>query len=97
MRFEWDEDKNRENVRKHGFDFADAWQVFIGAMLVVFDDRQEYGEDRWIGIGLLGEPVVVVVYTEAEDETVRIVSMRKATSHERKGFEQYLKDQLGPD
>ncbi len=96
MRFEWDAWKNRENIRKHGIDFADVWQLFTGPMLVALDDREDYGEDRWIGIGMLRGQVVVIVFTETNEETTRIISARKALSHERRRYEQVLKDQLGP-
>ena len=96
MRFEWDDAKNRENIRKHGIDFADASDVFAGPMLVGLDDRADYGEDRWIGLGLLRSRVVVVAYTEPAEGVVRIISMRKALSHERTRYEQALRDRLGP-
>ena len=63
-------------------------------MLVFYDDRQDYGEDRLVAIGLLDGRVVVVVYTEPDQETIRIISLRKALSHERKRYEQYLKNRL---
>ena len=94
MNFEWDERKNEINFAKHGFDFIDAPRVFNLPMLVALDEREDYGEDRWIGIGLLDGRVVVVVYTEPDDETTRIISLRKALSHERKRYEQYLKNRL---
>lgn len=97
MRFEWDERKNQSNLVKHGFDFADAVRIFNSPMLVEFDDRENYGEDRWIGIGILNERVVVVVYTELDEETVRIISLRKALTHERRRYEQYLQNRLGQD
>jgi hypothetical protein len=46
MKFEWDERKNRENMKKHGIDFADAIEVFRHPMLTGLDDREDYGEDR---------------------------------------------------
>lgn len=52
MPFEWDERRNRNNIRKHGLNFADAESVFDAPMLVDLDVRLEYGEDRWIGLGL---------------------------------------------
>lgn len=64
-------------------------------MIVEFDEREDYGEDRCIGIGLLNGRVVVIVYTESDEETVRIISLRKALSHERKRHEQYLQNRLG--
>ncbi len=88
MDFEWDEQKNRSNVSKHGFDFADAWEVFEGPMLIDFDDRSEYGEDCWTGIGLLRTWVVVVVFTEPDEQTIRIIPLRKALTHERKAYAQ---------
>ena len=53
MRYEWDERKRKVNLRKHGFDFLDAPPVFRGATLTVADDRQDYGEERFITFGLL--------------------------------------------
>lgn len=94
MNFEWDERKNEINFAKHGFDFAESPQIFNLPMLVALDEREDYGEDRWIGIGLLNGRVVVVVYTELDDETTRIISLRKALSHERKRYEQYLRNRL---
>jgi uncharacterized protein len=64
-------------------------------MLTALDDRADYGEERWIGIGLLDGRVVVVVYTEPEHDCVRVISMRKALSHERRDYEAYLQDRLG--
>jgi uncharacterized protein len=46
MIFEWDEQKNQANIRKHKLDFEDAWQIFEAPMLVALDDREEYGEER---------------------------------------------------
>ncbi len=95
MQFEWDERKNQSNIIKHGFDFADASRIFNLPMLINLDEREDYGEDRYIGIGLLDGRIVVVVYTEPDEKKVRIVSLRKALSHERKRYEQYLKNRLG--
>lgn len=95
MKFEWDERKNQSNLAKHGFDFADAFRIFNLPMVVEFDEREDYGEDRRISIGLLNGRVVVIVYTEPDEETVRIISLRKALSHERRRYEQYLKNRLG--
>ncbi|WGV25436.1 BrnT family toxin [Halotia branconii] len=64
-------------------------------MLINLDEQEDYGEDRYIGIGLLDGRIVVVVYTEPDEEKVRLVSLRKALSYERKRYEQYLKNRLG--
>lgn len=95
MRFEWDEQKRKANIRKHGFDFKDAPKVFHLPMLVALDDREDYSEDRYVGIGILNTRVVIVVYTERADDTIRIISMMKATTNERTRYEQLLRNQLG--
>lgn len=89
MRFVWDQRKNKENIRKHGIDFRDVIDMFHHPMLIRLDARQDYGEDRWIGVGLLKHIVAVVVYAEwVDEETIRIISARKATSYEK---DQYYK------
>jgi uncharacterized protein len=95
MNFEWDERKNEINVSKHGFDFVDAHRVFDLPMVIELDERYDYGDERSIGTGMLDGRVVVIVYTEPTAETIRIISLRKALSHERKRYEQYLKNRLG--
>ena len=94
MRFEWDEEKNEENVRKHGLTFSDAEAIFASPMLVDTDRRKDYGEDRFIGIGFLKNFIVTVAYTEQAD-VIRVFSLRKALKHERERFEDSLKEQLG--
>jgi uncharacterized DUF497 family protein len=95
MRFEWDQQKNQTNIAKHELDFADAPQVFRLPLRIALDERQDYGEERWIGLGMLDGRVVVVVFTEPDNETIRILSLRKALPYERKRYEQYLKYELG--
>lgn len=95
MNFEWSEDKNQENIRKHGLDLADAWEIFEGPMRTALDTKADYGEDRWSGIGFLANRIVVVVFTERGADTIRIISLRKALKHERKKFEEALRDRLG--
>lgn len=95
MRFEWDAEKNRANITKHGLDFADAGEIFAAPMLIALDERGDYGEDRWMALGLLKSWVVVVVYTERGEDAILIISLRKALTHERLRYEQALRDQLG--
>lgn len=95
MKFEWDDSKNEQNIRKHGFDFADAEQVITGPLpfLVRLDGRKDYGEDRWQGTGMLdGVVVVVIIFTEPRSNLVRIISMRKATKNERREYEKRIKN-----
>jgi len=95
MNFEWDENKNEANIAKHGLDFVDAPRIFNLPLRISLDEREDYGEDRWIGLGMLDGRVVVVIYTEPDAQTIRIISLRKALPNERKRYEQYLKDELG--
>ena len=82
MQFEWDPEKSRANIRKHGLSFQDAPAVFAGATITFPDDRFDYGEDRFITLGMLAGRVVVVAHTE-RGERVRVISLRKATKHEQ--------------
>ncbi len=90
MNFEWDEQKNQSNFLKHGLSFVDAWEMFKTPMLVELDDREDYGEERWIGIGRIQTRTVVIVYTELDEETIRVISLRKALKHERQDYEEYI-------
>jgi len=96
MEFTWDDKKNQLNIKKHGFDFADASQVFDNVIISSLDDNQDYGEDRWIGIGILQNGVVVVVvFTEEDGDIIRVISMRKANKYEKAKYEKEIKDKLG--
>ena len=92
MRFECDEAKNRINIRKHGIDFADVEAVFERPMLTAPDLRKEYGEERWIGVGMLKTIVAVIVFVEIDEATIRIISARKATNYERQNYEKEIAD-----
>ena len=82
MRFIWDESKRQANLNKHGVDFTDAERVFAGPTFTFEDDREDYGEQRWVTLGLLGVQVVVIVHTETEEE-IRVISMREADNNEQ--------------
>jgi uncharacterized protein len=95
MTFVWDEKKNRDNIRKHSIDFRDVTALFNHPMLVRLDTRHDYGEDRWVAVGLLESTVAVVVLVEWEDEeTIRIISARKATAYERDQYYKRIPDEL---
>ena len=82
MQLVWDEAKRGANLSKHGFDFVDAEKVFSGITYTIEDRRFDYGEQRFITLGLLRETVVAVAHTE-QDQELRIISMRKATRNEQ--------------
>jgi uncharacterized protein len=92
VQFEWDERKRRKNIQKHGIDFLDAPEIFQGPMLVSLDEKHDYGEDRFVGIGFLRNKAVVVIFTEQDIETIRLISVRKATKHEEDRFKETLPD-----
>jgi uncharacterized DUF497 family protein len=64
-------------------------------MQTALDLRKDYGEERWKGIGFLGNRIVVVIFTYLDEDTIRIISLRKALKHERKKFEEAFKNRLG--
>ncbi len=94
MNFEWDESKNQVNIDNHDWDFADAHQVFDAPMLIDVDDRKDYGEERFVGMGFLKNFVVVIVFTEPDAQTVRVISLREALKYEREQFEKYIASRL---
>jgi uncharacterized protein len=87
MLFEWDEAKAESNRRKHGVSFDLASEVFYDPYALAEQDRVEDGEVRWQTIGMVeGVVVLLVGHTVQEgesDETVRIITARKATRKER--------------
>ena len=83
MQFEWDSGKADLNARKHGVGFELAALVFLDdERLTAIDDRFDYGEERLITIGHIERRLHVVVYTVIED-TIRIISARKANKREQ--------------
>jgi uncharacterized DUF497 family protein len=87
MLFVWDEGKSRVNRRKHGISFETALRVFEDPRAVSYVDRVVDEEERWQTVGLAGGiAVLLVVHTTGEEdgeETIRIISARKATPGER--------------
>jgi uncharacterized protein len=83
VRYTFDPTKRTSNLAKHGLDLADARHVIESGLTVTFEDRRfDYGEQRFVTLGPLGERLVVVVTAESGDE-VRVISLRKADRHEQ--------------
>ena len=81
-------------MRKHGITFSSAAELFNFPHLVHLDIREFYGEERWIGVGWIGQMIGVVVFTVSEREDsniIRILSARKASRKEVALFEQEIK------
>ena len=89
MNFTWRESKRKGNLKKHGFDFADAEQVFNGPTFTVEDARDYESEQRFNSTGFLGTTIVTISHTETEDE-IHIISMRKAEPNEIDILSHYL-------
>jgi uncharacterized protein len=86
---EWDEEKCRANLEKHGLSFEDARRVFAGDTVTIPDERHNYGENRLITLGRLEGRVVVVVHVARMGKT-RIISMRKANAREQEIYQKRL-------
>jgi uncharacterized DUF497 family protein len=87
MLLEWDDRKNLENFRKHGLRFEDADTVLTGETVTLFDNRFDYGEERFVTLGVLKGEVVTVIHT-LRGEMLRIISMRKGSQRERKIYQE---------
>ena len=68
--------------------------MFAGPFLARPDIREDYGEERWIGVGMTKGRVALVAFTVESHETIRIISLRKATNEERQEYEAAIKDGL---
>lgn len=86
MRFEWDPDKNELNIEKHKVSFEDAAEIWDDPDLLVLHARK-VGEKRLMAIGRTYTMLLSVVHTERGEDTVRIISARRATERERKSYE----------
>lgn len=91
----WDETKNLANQAKHGVSFEEA-SVLLASdadYLEIFDDAHSDDEERFIAIGPVRRGIVLVVWTEQDEDTTRIISARWATKGERSQYETFLKEQ----
>ena len=91
---EWDEAKRESNLAKHGLDLAVAHELFADYFMERLDTRQDYGEDRWVALGMIRGAVVVLAYTECSDN-LRPSSLRKATPLERSIYEKARQKHVG--
>lgn len=81
--FEWDEEKNRANLVKHGVSFEDASQIFDGPVIVKQSDRKD--EERWIAIGAFNDRILAVIFTRRE-RAIRIISARRPRPDEKRAY-----------
>lgn len=87
MNFAWDSRKAASNARKHGVTFDEAATVFADPLALAVQD--EVHAERTLLIGMSGQHrVLLVVHVELDEDTIRLVSARRATSHERRRYEE---------
>jgi len=84
MKFEWDEDKNLKNIKKHKINFVQAVHAFSDPLRKEFYDEKHSNneEDRLLLFGFAINAVLIVCFTEPDIETIRIISARKAKKRE---------------
>jgi uncharacterized protein len=84
MKYIWDEEKNRRNLRLHGIAFEDAILIFDGPTVEGVDDRFDYGEDRVYAIGLVNGLEFTVIYADdTKNDERRIISAWQSEPRER--------------
>lgn len=91
MNFEWDENKARANLKKHGVSFEEAQTVFYDENALLIDDPDHSeDEERFIILGLSASTKLLVVCHcyRASETVIRIISARKATRKETKYYDQ---------
>jgi uncharacterized DUF497 family protein len=86
VEFEWDENKRLEVARKHGVDLVDAALIFEAYVVTTVDGRRDYGETRYLSMGLANGVLLVVVHTERGGVT-RLISAWKAGRNEQREYQ----------
>jgi uncharacterized DUF497 family protein len=93
MEFRWDENKHKENIKKHGISFEEAAGVFDDPFHIsILDQRFDYFDERWITIGITKNRSLIVLghlyyLTEDGEEVIKIIAARRATRMEKKQYE----------
>ena len=91
MRFEWDPAKDETNRKKHGLSFGEASELFKSGIdyLEIYDEEHSDEEDRFVAVGPIRRGIIVVAYTERDEDVLRILSARMATKRERQRYERF--------
>ena len=89
MKISYDPAKRAHTLALRGLDFDNAADVFAGRTIDFIDDREDYGETRWLSFGLLGQRLVVIVWTP-RNEARHVISMRKANGREQAKYGRQL-------
>ncbi len=89
LRFEWDEEKAKGNLKKHGVSFEEAATVFGDPLsLTIVDPLHSTDEQRWVTIGLTYKQRLAVVVHTNRGNTIRLIIARKATRREKRAYEE---------
>lgn len=88
MQFEWDENKNKTNIQKHGVSFEEAKSVFYDDFAIQFyDNKNSKEEDRFLMLGMSNQSrLLLICHCERAGHSIRIISARKATKEESKHY-----------
>ncbi len=91
----WNESKNLANQAKHGVSFEEAAALFSSGVdyLEIFDESHSDQEERFIAIGPIRRGLVLVVWTEREEGTTRIISARWATQREHTAYRSFMEQE----
>jgi uncharacterized DUF497 family protein len=93
--FDWNDEKAEQNLRDHGVDFEDAVAVWNDLFRDEwFDERDSYGEDRWVTVGVTAHGMLTVVYTvrrSAEGEAIWLISAWPSTRTEQDRYSERLR------
>jgi uncharacterized DUF497 family protein len=93
FRFDWDEAKATSNLLRHGVSFEEASTIFYDELAKVsFDEEHSDGEQRYKIIGMSERGRLLIASFTERGETIRIISARKTTRKERKGYEETGQD-----
>jgi uncharacterized DUF497 family protein len=86
LKFEWNKSKAKDNYAKHGVSFELAKKVFKDPFAMeLVDGRQDYGQERFVVIGMVDGHILYVAHTERKD-VIRIISARRATKREQETY-----------
>ena len=89
LEFEWDTEKEKSNIKKHGVSFHEGATVLADRLSWTFPDPDHsVGEERFLTIGLSAQGRVVIVSHTDRGVKTRIINARQATPHERKDYEE---------
>lgn len=88
VEFQWDDDKSRSNVRKHGVSFDEAMTVFYDPLSITIPDPDHsIGECRFLQLGISRQNRLLVISHTDREKCIRLINARLATSYERKMYE----------